>query len=183
MLPDFLTHGRIFCGMLTLPPLQVVEIAAEDSRRALDGGNANAIGKSLAAFAANAPADLLRFNRSMPGNSAVSIFVETGGVNGANGFAGAGVPVLAVRPMIGEYCKPANLAERHVLFVGRRVAPDPAVAAIEAAGAAVVRSAVGQVFSLLGFGARVASNPTHKISCSAPQRRLDEVASLRWSTS
>jgi hypothetical protein len=87
MRPDVLTHGRIFCGMLALPPLQVVEIAAEDSRRSLDGGNGYAIGKGLAAFAANARADLLWLNRSMPGDSAVSVFVQTGRVDGANGFA------------------------------------------------------------------------------------------------
>lgn len=145
MRSDVVTHRRVFAGVLALPPLQVVEIAAEQLRRGFYGSNAKAISKGLTALTADTSADLLRINAIVPGNSMVSIFVKARCVDGANGLADASVPVLAVRPVIDGHRQPANLAVRHLLFVGQRVAPDPAVAAIEAAGAAIIRAAIGHL--------------------------------------
>lgn len=59
------------------------------------------------------------------------------------------MPVLAVGPVVVWDRDAANLAERKLRFIRCGVAPEAGIAAIEAAGAAVVRSAVGHERSLL----------------------------------
>lgn len=59
------------------------------------------------------------------------------------------MPVLAVGPVVVRDRDAANLTERKLVFIGLRVAPYAGITAIEAAGAAVVRSAVGHERSLL----------------------------------
>ena len=148
MLPDIVAHVRVLFRVLAFPPLQVVQIAAEDQPRALDGDDSNSVSKSLSAFTASASTYGFRLHCAMPGNSPVSVFIETGSINGADEFFRPGMPVLAVRPVISQHGEAANLAERKLLFAGYRIPPDTAVAAIEAAGAAVIRSAVGHLDQL-----------------------------------
>jgi hypothetical protein len=136
-------HGRIFLGMLALPPSQIVLIAAKDPRRGFNGHDGDAVVEGLAAFAADAGAGVLGRDRAVPRNPAVSCFIKTGSVNRANRLVRTRVPVLAVSPVFDEHGETADLTEGKLLFVGRRISPNATVAAIEAARAAIVRSAVG----------------------------------------
>src|SRR5690242_15774689 len=103
MLPDALTHGRFFVWMLPLPPLQVVQVAAKRDGRTLQCGNGNPVVDGCPTLAAYAALNELRSDQSVPGNTPVSVLIDAGSIDGANRFAGAGVPVLAVSPVVGQY--------------------------------------------------------------------------------
>jgi hypothetical protein len=62
------------------------------------------------------------------------------------------MPILAVGPVVVEDGNAANLAERHMAFVRHGIAPHAGIAAIEAAGAAIVRAAVGQEKTVAEIG-------------------------------
>src|ERR1051326_1073809 len=103
VLPDALTHGRFFVWMLPLPPLQVVQVATERDGCALHGSDGDASFNRCATLAAHAALNELRRNQSVPGNAPVSVLIDAGSIDGANRLAGAGVPVLAVGPIVGQY--------------------------------------------------------------------------------
>ena len=75
-LPDVVAHGSIVRGMLSLPPSQVMQIAAKLSRGALHRSDLYPISKTPAALAANASADMLGFNIPMPGDAAIPILIK-----------------------------------------------------------------------------------------------------------
>src|SRR5579859_27719 len=111
MFPDALTHWRFFIWMLPLPPLQVVQVAAKRDGCALQRGDGNPVVDGCPTLAADAALNELRRNQSVPGNAPVSVLIDAGSIDGANRFAGAGVPILAVSPVVGQYSHAANLAE------------------------------------------------------------------------
>jgi len=86
--------------MLPLPPLQVVQVAAEGDRGAFHGGNGDPIIDGCATLAAHAHLDELRSNQSVPGNSSIAALINAGRVDRADWFARTRVPVLAVDPVI-----------------------------------------------------------------------------------
>src|SRR5438270_3269611 len=142
MLPDVATHRRFVVWMLPLPPLEVVQIAAKPDGCALHGGDGDAIINRRPTLAAHAALNELRSNQSVPGNAPVPVLIDAGGIDGANRFAGAGVPILAVGPMVSQHGHAANLAKRGLALIRGRISPNAAIAAIEATGAAIVRTAV-----------------------------------------
>ena len=77
MLPDPMTHGRVFAGMLALPPVEIVQVAAEGQRSAFNGGDRNTVVDQSAAFAAYAGGDELRRNRTVPGDAAIALVVDS----------------------------------------------------------------------------------------------------------
>ncbi len=97
--------------MHAIPPLEIMQIAAELPALALDGGHCDAVSERLAASAAHAGLSGFWRDRTTPGNAVVSVLVKTGGVNRPDGPARARVPILAVRPVVDEHHKAANLAE------------------------------------------------------------------------
>jgi hypothetical protein len=111
VLPDIATHRRFFVRMLTLPPLQVVQVAAERDGRTLNPGNRYPIVDGCATFAAHAAWDKLRRYQSVPGNPSISALINAGSIDWANWFAAIGVPVLAVGPVISQHSDAADLAQ------------------------------------------------------------------------
>ena len=75
-LPDVVAHGSIVGRMFSLPPVQVMQIAAKLSRGALHGCDLYPISKTPAALATQASADMLGLNIPMPGDAAVAILIE-----------------------------------------------------------------------------------------------------------
>jgi hypothetical protein len=142
MLPDTLTHRRIFLGMLALPPDQIVQVAAKREGSALHAGNRNTVFKIGAALVADPAVALLRRYGAVPGDAAVSVFVETRSINWTDWLAGTRMPVLAVRPVIDQYGDAANLTEGQLTLIRRGISPNAVVAAIEAARSTIVGSAV-----------------------------------------
>src|SRR5579864_4798231 len=142
MFPDVGTHRRFLVWMLPLPPLQVVQVAAKRDGCALHGGDGDAVIDGYPTLAAHAALNELWRNEPMPGNAPVAILINAGGIYRANRFAGVGVPVLAVSPMVGHHGHAANFAERGLALIRGRVSPNAAIAAIEATGAAIVRTTV-----------------------------------------
>lgn len=162
VLPDVFTHGRIFLRVLTFPPLKIMEVAAERARRGFGDSDSDTLSKSLAAFAARTSTHVLRFHCTMPGNSTVSCFVETGRIDGADWFARARMPVLAVGPMVDKHDHAANLAVWRLVATRRGISPDAPVAAIEAARAAVVGTSVGH---LTPFHHRLRMRTQRSLTC------------------
>jgi len=97
--------------MLPLPPLQVVQVAAEGDGCALHGGNGDSIVNGRPTLAAHAHLDELWSKKSVPGNASITALINAGRVDGADWLAGVGVPVLAVGPVISQYGDAAYLAE------------------------------------------------------------------------
>src|SRR5215831_5032748 len=97
--------------MLPLPPLQVVQVAAKRNGSALHGIDGNPVVDGCPTFAAHAALNKLRRNRPVPGNPPVSVVINAGSIDGANRFAGAAVPVLAVSPIVGGHRYAADFAE------------------------------------------------------------------------
>src|SRR5882724_6221 len=142
VLPDVGAHRRFAVRMLPLPPLHVVQVAAEPNGCTLHCGNGNPIFDGCPALAAHAALDELRRNQSVPGNAPVSVFIDAGSIDWANGNSGAGVPVLAVGPVVSQHSNAADLAKRSLTFIRLGISPNAAIAAIEPAGSAIVRAAV-----------------------------------------
>src|SRR6266853_973009 len=128
--------------MLAFPPLQVMQVSAKGERGSFYSGDGNAIVDRVAAFRASAGLNELRRHGAMPGNSPVSALVQAGGIDGADGAARSGVPVLAIRPVVDQHGDAANLAKRQLAIVRRRISPDAAVTAIKSASATIVGSAI-----------------------------------------
>src|SRR5438445_8713541 len=97
--------------MLPLPPVQIVQVAAEGDGRALHGGNRDPVIDECPTLAAHAHLDELRSNKSVPGNPSISALVSAGGINRADGFAGTSVPVLAVGPVVSQHGEATYLTE------------------------------------------------------------------------
>lgn len=97
--------------MLPLPPLEVVQVAAEHEGRTLHGGNGDPIVDGCPTLAAHARLDELWRNQSVPGNPSISTLISAGRIDGANGTAGTRVPVLAVDPVVSQHGDAAYLAE------------------------------------------------------------------------
>jgi hypothetical protein len=76
MLPNIGAHRSFIVRMLPLPPLQVVQVAAEGDRRALHGGNGDAIIDGRPALAAHAHLDELRSNKSVPWNASIAVLIN-----------------------------------------------------------------------------------------------------------
>src|SRR6476469_4086878 len=111
MLPDFGAHRRCVMRMLPLPPLQVVQVAAEGDGCALHGGNGDPIVNGRSTLAAHAHLDELRSNKSVPGNASITALINAGRVDRADWLAGVHMPVLAVGPVISQYGNATYLAE------------------------------------------------------------------------
>lgn len=77
MLPDPVTHGRVFAGVLALPPIEIMQVAAEGQWSAFNGGDGNTIMDWGAAFTAYAGSDELRRNGAMPGDTAIALVVDS----------------------------------------------------------------------------------------------------------
>jgi len=97
--------------MLPLPPLQVVQVAAEVDGCALYGGNGDPIVYGRPALAAHTHLDELRRNKSVPGNPPISALISPRRIDWADRTRGAGVPVLAIGPMVSQHGDVADLAE------------------------------------------------------------------------
>src|SRR5579864_5079348 len=100
MFPDVGTHRRFLVWMLPLPPLQVVQIAAKRDGRALHGGDGDAVIDGCAALVTHTGLNELGRDQSMPGDAPVPLLIDAGSIDGTNRFAGVGMPVLAVSPMV-----------------------------------------------------------------------------------
>src|ERR1051326_5541730 len=111
VLPDVGAHGRFLIRMLPLPPLQVVQIAAEREGCPLHRGNGDAIVDGRPTLAAPAPLNEFRRNQAVPGNTPVMLLINAGRIDRANGIACMRVPVLAVDPMVAQHGDAAYLAE------------------------------------------------------------------------
>jgi hypothetical protein len=129
--------------MLPLPPLEVVQVAAKHTRRALYLGDRDAIFHWCSTLATPAFGNEFRGDHTVPGNPPVAAVIEAGAVDRANRDAGPRMPVLAVRPVICQHGHAADLAEGGLAFVRCGVSPFAAIAPIESAGSAIVRAAVG----------------------------------------
>jgi hypothetical protein len=139
--------------MLALPPLEIMLVTAELERRALRSCDRQSIGKMSATDMAGPSSDLLRFDWTMPGNAPITALVETGSINRAHRIATVSMPVLAICPMVIKYLETADFAEGHDCLIGCGISPDTAIAAVETASAAIVRSAVRQANLLKGAAA------------------------------
>ncbi len=62
--------------MLPLPPLQVVQVAAEVDGCALYGGNGDPIVNGCPTLTANAHLDELWSNKSVPGNPSITALIN-----------------------------------------------------------------------------------------------------------
>lgn len=175
MFPDALAHGCVFLRVLALPPLEIVQVTAEGEWRTFDDSNGDAFREGFAAFIAYAGANVLRFNRAMPGNATISRFVKTGSVDGADGFGCARVPVLTICPVVSEHSNAANLAEGRYLLVGLGIAPDATVAAVKAACTAVIRAAVGHPATL---ARRSGATTTNLAADFADERGFAKIAKI-----
>ena len=111
MLPDALAPWRVFLRVLALPPLQIVQVAAERDGCALHGGNGDPIGDGCSTLVADACLDELWRNESVPGNAPVPLLINAGRIDRANGVASARVPVLAVGPVVSQHGDAAYVAE------------------------------------------------------------------------
>ncbi|SRR5579871_5294017 len=140
--PDIAAHRRLFVRMLPLPPVQVVQVAAERDRCALHSGNGNPIVDGCRALTAHARLDELWRNKSMPGNPPVSALINARRIDRANGTARASVPVLAIGPMVSQHGDATNLAEWGLCLIRLRISPNAAIAAIEPAGPAIIRATI-----------------------------------------
>jgi len=136
----------IFAGVVALPPVEIVQVRAEDELSAFDGGDRNAVADWAAAFGANAGVDELGRDGPVPGNAAIVFVIDSGAVDRAERSGRARVPVLAVGPVVVQDGNATNVAERELGFIRLEIAPKPAVAAIETTRAAVVGAAVGHGF-------------------------------------
>src|SRR6478672_9178294 len=76
MLPDVGAHRRFVMRMLPLPPLQVVQVAAEGDGCALHGGNGDSIVNGRPTLAAHAHLDELLSNKSVPGNPSITALIN-----------------------------------------------------------------------------------------------------------
>ena len=144
LLADVPTHRRILARMLALPPVEIMQIAAELQGRRFGSDNRQSFRKSCAADMAGSACDLLGFDCAMPRNAPVTALIETRGIDRALRIATARMPVLAVCPMVGKYLESADLTKRRDALIRRRISPDTAIPTVEAARAAIIRSAVGQ---------------------------------------
>ena len=137
-------HGRILSGMLTLPPVEIMQVAAEFQRCRFMPDDRQSFRKRRTTDMAGSARDLLGFDCAMPGNAPVTVLVKTRGIHRTHGIAIASMPVFAVCPMVGKDMESADLAEGCDGFIGRRIPPDTSITTVEAASAAIIRSAVGQ---------------------------------------
>ncbi len=142
-LPDILAHGRALILMSPCPPHQVVEITAELIEGAVRRDNLQAVIKRRPALSADSSADLERLIVSVPGNPAIARLIKSGCIDGPDGLAGTGVPVLTIGPMVGHDGQAANAAKRHLILVGCGVPPFTPIAAVESTCPTVVWPAVG----------------------------------------
>lgn len=88
--------------------------------------------------------DVLGIDCAVPGNAPVTALVETRRIHWTDRIATSRMPVLAVGPMVAEDVERADLAEGRDGLIGCWVSPNTAIATVETASAAIVRSAVGQ---------------------------------------
>src|SRR5260370_12247095 len=80
--------------------------------------------KVFRAFVANPGRNMPRFYVPVPGDAAIPVFIQTGGIDWANRLAGARVPVLAIRPMVrGERHRPDS-AIGWLVLIGLGIPPD-----------------------------------------------------------
>src|SRR5476651_1266729 len=100
MLPDVHTHGCVFIGMLPFPPLQVVQVAAELDGGTLHLGDSDPVFNGRATLVAYSGLYELRLNRAVPWNAPVSMLINAGGIDRAGRGTGAGMPILAVGPLV-----------------------------------------------------------------------------------
>ena len=77
MLADPVTHECVFAGMLALPPIEIMQVAAEGQRSTFKGGDRNTVVDRGAAFTADAGGDELRWNGTMPGDAAIALVVDS----------------------------------------------------------------------------------------------------------
>ena len=110
-LADIGAHWCFFIWMLPLPPLQIVQVAAERDGCALHGGNGDPIGDGCPTLVADSSLGELWGNQPVPGNAPVPLLINAGRIDRANGVASARVPVLAVDPVVSQYGDAAYLAE------------------------------------------------------------------------
>lgn len=158
ILTDPMTHGRVFAGMLALPPIQIMKVAAKGQRCAFQARDRDTVLDRAAAFVAHAGVDEFGFHDAVPRDAAIAFVVDSGGIDWTERNRRARVPVLAIGPVVIQNGNAANLAKRHLASVRRRVLPYAAIAAIEAAGTAVVRPAVGHEGPLLRVRLECESN-------------------------
>src|SRR2546425_3183662 len=142
MLPDIFAHRRIFAGVLALPPFQIVQVAAELDWGSVRNGDGQPLLKAFPAFVANPGLNMIRFDAPVPGNAAISVFIQTGRIDWANRFAGARVPVLAIRPMVRGERHGADPAIGWLVLIGLGIPPYAPVAAVFFAGSPIIPSAV-----------------------------------------
>src|SRR5260370_12469010 len=129
MLPDIFAHRRSFAGVLALPPLQIVQVAAELDGRSVRNGDGQPLLKAFPAFVANPGLNMIRFDGPVPGDAAIPVFIQTGRIDWANRFAGARVPVLAICPMVRGKRHGADPAIGRLVLIGLGIPPDAPVAA------------------------------------------------------
>src|SRR5882672_10819069 len=110
MLPDVLAHGRFFIWMLPLPPLHVMQVAAEFDRRPLHRRDRYSICNGCATLVTRTGLDQFRLNHSVPWNALVSMVINARRIDWADRATSAGMPVLAVGPMLGQNGRAANFA-------------------------------------------------------------------------
>src|SRR4249920_1119247 len=111
MFPDALTHGRFFIWMLPFPPLQIVHVTAKRDGRAFYGSDGNPVVDGCPTLAAHAALNKFRRDQPVPGNAPVPVLIDAGGIDWANRLAGAGMPILAIGPIVGQHSYAADLAE------------------------------------------------------------------------
>src|ERR1041384_6275910 len=78
---DIGAHWCFFSWMLPLPPLQIVQVAAERDGCALHGGNGDPIGDGCSTLVADACLDELWRNESVPGNAPVPLLINAGRID------------------------------------------------------------------------------------------------------
>src|SRR5580765_7931692 len=111
VLRDVLAHGRFFIWMLPFPPLHVMQVAAEFDRRLLHRSDRDSICNRCATLVTRASLDQFRLYHSVPGNALVSMIINARRIDWADRATSAGMPVLAVGPMVGQNGRATNFAE------------------------------------------------------------------------
>ena len=77
MLFDPIAHGCVLAGMLALPPVEIMQVAAEGQWSTFNGGDGNAVADWGAAFTAYAGGDELRRNGPVPGNATIALVIDS----------------------------------------------------------------------------------------------------------
>src|SRR5260370_20603166 len=101
--------------------------------------------KVFRAFVANPGRNMPRFYVPVPGDAAIPVFIQPGGIDWANRLAGARVPVLAIRPMVRGERHGADPAIGRLVLIGLGIPPDAPVAAVIFPGSPSIPSALGEL--------------------------------------